>query len=214
MRMLLVGFSRLDFFLLELTAELDGCKCFPSLTSLMDQFRSSAPPFHGNCRFATARHLFLSWATWKQSFPPPSISISLRSILILTFLYTKVYKVVTFFRVPHQNRVSIFFLLWVRFMPNPYHPPIILFDEEYKSWPPSLRSLYSTLFGPNIFRRNQMLNTISFSSWICVSRCLNPTVPRLLCSLRTKQLTTWHTASYHQLCATSKFRVYHPSITT
>jgi len=28
----------------------------------------------------------------------------------------------------------------------------------------------SSLFDPNVFRRNPMLNTISFSSWICVSQ--------------------------------------------
>jgi hypothetical protein len=38
-----------------------------------------------------------------------------------------------------------FFLLRVWRMPHPYHPPIILFDEEYESWPPSLHSFYSIL---------------------------------------------------------------------
>lgn len=112
MRMIRVGFSGLDFFLLDLTVELGGCNCFSSLTSLMDQFRPSAPPFHGNRRlitaFAPACHLSLSWATWMQSIPPSPLSISLRCILILILLYANVYKVAFFFRVPDQNRVCIF----------------------------------------------------------------------------------------------------------
>ena len=135
MRMIRVGFSGLDFFLLELTVEMDGCKCFPSLTSLTDQFRHSAPPFHGNRRlitaFAPACYLSLSWATRMQSIPPPPFYFfkvhfniklplcqGLQSGLFLSGARSK----------PCMH----FFFLHVWRMPHPYHPPTILFDEGYK----------------------------------------------------------------------------------
>jgi len=138
MRMIRVGFSGLDFFLLELTVELDGCKCFPSLTSLMDQFRPSATLFHGNRRlitaFAPACHLSLSWATWMQSIPPTSIY--LRCTLILNFLYARATKWPLSFGCPIKT-VYAFFFLCVWRMPHPYHPPcpthIILLSQPISS---------------------------------------------------------------------------------
>jgi hypothetical protein len=171
MRMLRVGFSGLDFFILEPTVELDGCKCFPSLTPLIDQFRYLAPPFYENRRlitaFATARHLSISWTTCRQ-YPPRYYFFKVNFNINLPLCQGLQSSLILSGALP--NRVSIF--LSSAFDVRPIHIIIWWAVQIMTALITQFlqHSVTSSLFGPYVFRRNPMLNTISFSSWICVSQ--------------------------------------------
>ena len=100
------------------------CRVLEKLTGL--QLVKKFPAFHRTRRFITAltsvRHLSLSWAHPIQSiYPHP---ISRRSILILSPIYAQASRVVSSFRLPHQDTIH-------PTSPHPYVPhaqPISFFS--------------------------------------------------------------------------------------